>query len=263
MQLIDTHAHLDDAQFEDDLEATLARAREVGIIHVLAIATTAGSSVRTVQIAERSPGVFATVGIQPNHVAEAGPQDWDRIEQLAAAPRVVAIGETGLDRHWDYTPFEQQQEFFTRHLDLARRTELPVVIHCREAEEDVLAALRGQPAEPPLRGVMHSFTGDADTAERCLELGLFISFAGMVTYKKSDPLRAVAGQVPLERLLIETDSPYLSPHPYRGKRNEPARIVHTAACLAEVKGIALDELARQTTANARNLFRLPSAPPET
>src|SRR5262249_42492555 len=158
-----------------------------------------------------------------NHVAEARPGDWDEVVRLAEHPRVVAVGETGLDRHWDYTPFSRQEEFFARHLELARRRGLTVVIHCREAEADVVRMLRADDkAHGPVRGVMHSFTGDPGTAAACLAMGLYVSFAGMVTYKNAQSLREVAKGVPLDRLLVETDSPYLAPVPVRGKRNEPA-----------------------------------------
>ena len=256
MQLVDTHAHLDDEQFADDLDEVIARAHEAGVVSLVAVATTAGSSHRTVALAQRYTGVFATVGIQPNYVAEARQGDWLQVVQLADAAGVVAVGETGLDRYWDYTPFEQQQESFDRHLDLARQKDLPLVIHCRDAEADVVAALKQNAGKGSLRGVMHSFTGSAETAAACLELGLYVSFAGMVTFKKSEALRAVAAGVPLERLLVETDSPYLSPEPLRGRRNEPAHVVHTAKRLAEVKGVSAEELSRQTTQNACRLFRL-------
>jgi len=170
---------------------------------------------------------------------------------------VVALGETGLDRHWDYTPFPQQEDFFARHLDLARKHHLPVVIHCREAEADVVRMLRADyERHGPVRGVMHSFTGDLATAQACLDLGLYISFAGMLTYKNAQDLREVANQMPLERLLVETDSPYLAPVPARGKRNEPAYVVHTLNSLATVHGVAAAALAEQTTRNARELFGL-------
>jgi TatD DNase family protein len=197
------------------------------------------------------------VGIQPNHVAEAGPADWDEVVRLAEAPGVVGIGETGLDRYWDYTPFPQQEDYFARHLELARRHGKAVVIHCREAEADVVRMLRvDYDMRGPVRGVMHSFTGDQATAEACLAMGLFISFAGMVTYKNAQNLRDVAKTIPLDRLLIETDSPYLAPVPVRGKRNEPAHVVHTAACLATVKGVEQAAVAEATTWNARSLFGL-------
>jgi TatD DNase family protein len=199
----------------------------------------------------------ATVGIQPNHVAESAPDAWDEVVRLATNSMVVALGETGLDRHWDYTPFAQQEDYFARHLDLAREYQLPVVIHCREAEADVVRMLRADFGKHgPVRGVMHSFTGDAGTMEACVAMGLYISFAGMLTYKNAQKLRDVALRVPLDRLLVETDSPYLAPVPVRGKRNEPAFVAHTAACLAAVKNVSEQVIAEQTSRNARDLFKL-------
>jgi TatD DNase family protein len=258
-ELIDTHAHLDDEQFQADLPAVLERARAAGVGHIVTIATTAPSSAASVALAEMHPILSATVGIQPNNVAEATSTAWDEVVGLAAAAGVVALGETGLDRHWDYTPFPQQEDYFARHLDLARRLGLPVVIHCREAEADVVRMLRADfDKHGPVKAVMHSFTGDAATAEACLALGLCISFAGMVTYKNAAALREVAKTVPLDRLLVETDSPYLAPVPVRGKRNEPANVVHTAACLAGLKGVEATAIAEHTTRNARALFSLPA-----
>jgi TatD DNase family protein len=257
MRLIDTHCHLDEEAFRPDCAAVIARAGETGLEHVITIGTTAASSRAAVTIAQAHPRVHAAVGIQPNYVSQAAPDDWDVIEELAAQPKVVAIGETGLDRYWDYAPFDLQTEYFTRHLDLARRRNLPFVVHCREAEKDVVAQLTAAAAAGPLRGVMHSFAGDAETALACVELGLYISFAGMLTFKKNDALRTVAAQIPLERLLIETDAPYLAPVPFRGKRNEPAYVRHTAECLAGIRGMTADEIGELTTKNARQLFRFP------
>lgn len=256
-ELIDTHAHLDDEQFAAELPDVVERAKAAGVAAIVAIGTTAVSSAAAVEIAARFPAVFAVVGIQPNYVAEAKPGDWERIVELASQPKVVGLGETGLDRHWNYAPLELQQDFFDRHLRLAQERKLPFVVHTRESDADVLAMLRAAAARGPLQGIMHSFTGTAETAAECVALGLHISFAGMVTFKKSTDLRTVAATVPADRLLVETDSPYLSPHPLRGKRNEPAHVVHTAACLAEARGVAFDALSVQTTANARRLFRLP------
>jgi len=169
---------------------------------------------------------------------------------------VRAIGETGLDAYWDYTPLEVQQTLFDQHLQLSRETDLAFVVHMRDCAAATIEMLRAARQRGPLRGVMHSFTGDLATAQACLELGMFISFAGMVTFKKSHELRQIAQQIPTDRILIETDSPYLTPHPHRGKRpNEPAMIVHTAACLAEVRGVPLDQFAAETTANAQRLFQ--------
>ena len=204
---------------------------------MVAIGTTAADSAEVVAIAAAHPGVFAAVGVQPNHVAEAVEGDWERIVALATGPRVVAIGETGLDRYWDRAPFELQQVWFGRHLRLAHDLDLPVVIHCRNCEADIAAQL----AElgRPVRGVLHSFTGTIDDARRFCELGLHISFAGMLTFKNKglDALRAAAAAVPLDRLLVETDSPYLSPDPVRGRSNQPAHVAWTARKLAEVRGV--------------------------
>jgi TatD DNase family protein len=258
MQLIDTHCHLDEEAFRPDRDEVIARAGETGLVRVITIGTTAASSRDAVAIAAAHPLVHAAVGIQPNYVSQAAPDDWAEIEELAAKPKVVAIGETGLDRYWDYAPFDLQTEYFARHLDLARRRNLPFVVHCREAEKDVVAQLTAAAAAGPLRGVMHSFAGDEQTALACVELGLYISFAGMVTFKKNDALRAVAAKIPLDRLLIETDAPYLAPAPFRGKRNEPAYVRHTAELLATVRGMTPDEIGELTTKNARQLFPFPA-----
>ncbi|MCI0381370.1 MAG: TatD family hydrolase [Gemmataceae bacterium] len=257
MQFIDTHAHLDDERFRDDLSQVLERARQKGVVRVLTIATTASSSQASVALAEQHPFLAATVGIQPNHVAEAAADAWDQVAALANRPEVAALGETGLDRYWDNTPFPQQEDYFARHLELSRRLHKPVVIHCREAEADLVRMLHAEfDKNGPVRGVMHSFTGNLATARACLEMGLYISFAGMLTYKNAENLRQAAKELPLERLLVETDAPYLAPVPMRGKRNEPAFVVHTAKCLADVKEISLEELAQHTTANAKTLFGL-------
>jgi TatD DNase family protein len=254
MQLLDTHCHLDEPAFDADRDAVIERARQAGVVAMLTIGTTAESSEKALRLARSHHDVFAAVGIQPNYVAEEKPSDWEKIVSLASDERVVAIGETGLDRYWDYTPFESQIEAFDRHLELSRAIGKPFVVHCREAEADVVSRLRNAAAAGPLRGVMHSFSGDAATADACVELGLYISFAGMVTFKRNDALREVAKQVPLDRLLIETDAPYLAPMPHRGKRNEPAYVAHTAAVLAELHETTPQEFATLTTANASRLL---------
>lgn len=255
--LFDTHAHLDDDQFAVDRPAVLARARDAGVEHIVAVATSAASSAATLALAAQHPALRATVGIHPNHVAQESPTAWDEVVALAAGPDVVGIGETGLDRHWNDTPFPLQEEYFARHLELGRRTGKPIVIHCREAEADMLRMLRAAfDQHGPIRGVMHSFVGDAAMALACRDMGLHLSFAGMLTYKNAAVLRATAAQQPADRLLVETDSPYLAPVPVRGKRNEPANVVHTAACLAALLGLSPEALAERTTANARALFGL-------
>jgi TatD DNase family protein len=255
--LVDTHAHLQDPVLRDDLDAVLARARAAGVAQVIAIGVTAADSAEVVEIAGRHQGVFAAVGVQPNSVGQAEPGDWERVAELASRARVVAIGETGLDRYWDYTAFDLQQEWFGRHLALAHERDLPVVIHCRDCERDIIDQLKA--LGRPVVGVLHSFTGTWDDARAFVDLGLHISFAGMVTFtnRKLDALRDVAARVPVDRLLVETDSPYLSPHPHRGRPNEPARVVFTAATIAEARGITPEALAVQTTTNARRLFALP------
>jgi TatD DNase family protein len=256
MRLFDTHCHLDDEQFDADRDAVVLRSTEAGVAAMVTVGVTAASSEACVALAAKYSTVAAAVGVQPNHCAEIGPADWDRVTGLSVLPAVVAIGETGLDRFWDFTPFELQQEYFDRHLRLAQRVGLPVIVHMRDCDDDVLAMLTEARRRGALRGVMHSFSGTPGTALACLELGLHISFAGMVTYKKSTALREIAASVPEERVLIETDSPYLSPHPHRGRRpNEPALLVHTAACLAETRGVSIEQVADCTTRNAEQLFR--------
>lgn len=256
MPLFDTHAHLFDERFHADLPKVLERAVAAGLERIVCLGIDRESSRESVRIARQYPTVAAAVGIQPNHVAEAKPGDWEEVVKLAETePSVVAIGETGLDRYWDRTPFSQQEEAFVRHIALARRLGKPFVIHCREAEADVVRVVRAETAaHGPVRAVMHSFSGDMLTALSCLEMGLFISFAGMVTYPNAQSLRDIAREVPLDRLLVETDCPYLAPQPVRGKRNEPAFVAHTVAVLAQVKGVTMAEIEERTTRNAKAFF---------
>ena len=259
--MIDTHAHLDEDKFASDLPAAVQRAAEAGVEAVVCPGITADSSEAVVRLAEAHEVLHAAVGIQPNYGAEAAPGDWDRIVALVDAGSAVALGETGLDRYWDFTRMEIQRDYFDRHLQLAQERDLPVIIHCREAEADTLLMLREAVARGPLRGVIHAFSGDEEFAAACLDLGMHISLAGPVTYtnKKFESLRRAARMVPADRLVIETDSPYLVPHPLRGKqkRNEPALLRYTAEGLAALRGVSVEELIAQTTANARALFGLP------
>jgi TatD DNase family protein len=258
LALFDTHAHLADEQLAANLPAVLERAHRTGVRQILAVGTTLGSSRTCLQIARASPGVLSSAGIHPNHAAEADPGDWDEIVGLAGEERVVALGETGLDLYWKDVPLAVQQDYFDRHIRLSQQLGLPLVIHLRETAAEILAMLAEARRRGPLRGVMHSFTGTDEQAREFLDLGLAISFAGMVTYKKLAALREVAAAVPIDRLLVETDCPYLSPEPVRGQRpNEPAHVVYTAACIAEVRSLPLAEFARRTTANAQALFRRP------
>ena len=256
MRLFDTHCHLDEEAFFGEVDEVVARAADAGLIGLATIGINSATSRAAVELAGRFDTVHAVVGIQPNYVAESTESDWQDILELVTAPGVVAVGETGLDRYWDHTPIDHQAEMCRRHMQLAREHDLPFVVHCREAEADVVSELEREAADGPLSGIMHSFAGDQATAARCVELGMHISLAGMLTFKKNDELRAAAAEVPLERLLVETDAPYLAPMPNRGKRNEPAWVRHTAECLAEVQGIGIEELAKATTANALRLFGL-------
>lgn len=253
--LIDTHAHLFDERFGAEAPAVLDRASSAGVGRVICIGIDRGSSQASISWAASRDGLWASVGIHPNHAAQACPEDWDCIIAWAEHPRACAIGETGLDRHWDFTPFSLQEDYFSRHLELSRRVNKPVVIHCREAEAEVLKLLReAYDRHGPVRGVMHAFSGDQALAEACLAMGLYISFAGMITYKNAARLRQVAAGIPGDRLLLETDAPYLAPVPHRGQRNEPAYLVHTAQVLAQVRGLSRDHLADLTTRNACTLF---------
>jgi len=257
MLVFDTHAHLDQPEFDDDRAAVVARARAAGVENIIAIGTTADASEVCVRLAGEFEGINAAVGMQPNYVAEAKPGDWERVVALVEEPGVVAIGETGLDRYWDYTPFDVQQDYFDRHLRLSQERGLPFVVHMRDCDEEILVMLREARQRGPLAGVMHSFTGSRAMMEECVAMGLYISFAGMVTFKKSDELRAIAAVVPDDRILIETDSPYLSPEPVRKiKRNEPAHVRHTAACLTGVRGTTIEEFTALTTANGKRLFQI-------
>jgi TatD DNase family protein len=256
MQLFDTHAHLDQPEFDDDRDEVLARALAAGVTHIVAVGISADTSQVAIELASQHACVFAAVGMQPNYLKDSSPGDWDRVIAMLDDPGVVAIGETGLDRYWDFTPLNLQQDYFDRHMRLSQQSGLPFIVHMRDCDEDILIMLRAARQHGPLSGVMHSFTGSRAMMEECVSLGLYISFAGMVTYKKSADLREIAATVPDDRILIETDSPYLSPEPVRKiKRNEPAHVQHTAACLAEVRGMTAEDFAALTTANAIRLFR--------
>jgi TatD DNase family protein len=256
MDLYDTHAHLSDEQLAADVAGVVQRAAAAGVSRILAVGTTAESSRQCLAIAQQFAGVRSSAGIHPNHAGEAKSGDWDEVVRLSSEAEVVALGETGLDLYWKDVPLAVQQDYFDRHIRLSQASGLALVIHLRESAAEILAMLRAARSRGEVRGVMHSFTGTADQAAELVDLGMHISFAGMLTYKKSDDLRAVAAVIPAQRLLVETDSPYLSPEPFRGQRpNEPARVVHTAERLAQVRGVSLDDLSRQTTASALALFR--------
>ena len=255
--LIDTHAHLSFPDFASDLPATVARANAAGVTQIVSVATDLTDARRVLAVAGEYPGVFASVGLHPNHISDSWRADMQELAALAGQSKVVAVGETGLDYYRSRDHAMTQKEMFQAHLDLARQRRLPVIIHCRAADADTLAIVRANVPDWQPWGVMHCFAGNTAVALECIELGLLISFTGIVTFKNADALRVVAGAVPLESLVLETDSPYLAPVPQRGQRNEPAFIPHIAGALAQIKNVPVEELARITSANARRLFKLP------
>jgi len=254
MEFFDSHCHLDLMRYGAELPDIIARARAAGVTGIAVIGTRAADSEAAAELAAREPGLVAAAGIHPNDVAEAAADEWPRIERLAESGRVAAIGETGLDWYRDFAPRDLQRDFFGRHIDLAQRLGLPLVVHTRESTHDVLDMLRTAVARGPLTTILHSFTGTAAEAAEAVALGCYLGFAGMVTFRSAADLRATVQTVPLDRLLVETDSPFLSPEPLRGRRNEPAHVVHTARCVALARGEPLEVLAAATTANARRVF---------
>jgi TatD DNase family protein len=258
---VDSHAHIDGPEFDEDREQVIKRARAAGVSAILNVGTgdpRSGAFERAVTLAGRHEDVFAAVGVHPHDARLFDAEAEQRITGLIrSSSRVIAWGEIGLDFHYDNSPRDTQKQVFQRQLQLAREAKLPVIIHTREAEDETVEIIKSENADGTLAGVMHCFSGTHRLALQALELGFYISFSGIVTFKKADELRAVAREVPLERLLIETDCPYLAPVPFRGKRNEPAYVVEVARCLAELRGLSLDELARITSTNFSNLFQLP------
>ena len=253
--LADSHAHIDDERFDADREEVVARALAAGVSLIVNIGADMASSARSVALAEKYPEIYAAVGMHPHDSQDMKETDYRQLEQWATHPKVVAIGEIGLDYHYDLSPRPVQKEVFLRQLDLARKTGKPFIIHEREAHADMLDIIRY--AARGLNGVFHCFSGSVETAREYLKMGFYISVAGPVTFPKSVKTKEVAKAVPLDRLLVETDSPYLTPQPFRGKRNEPAHVRLVAEEIANLRDISLAELAAATTANVRRLFNIP------
>lgn len=257
MALIDTHLHLDFEQYDTDREAVLERAHAAGVDYLITIGIDAATCGNAIALAERYPQVYAAVGLHPNSADEWN-DDFERtLREWAAHPKVVAIGEIGLDYYWKRVPHDIQQRVFEAQLALASETDLPVIIHDRDAHANTLATLAawvkaGSAPTPP--GVLHCFSGDMSMAQDALELGFYLGVDGPVTYKKAQDLQAMITDLPLDRLLIETDAPFLTPHPYRGKRNEPAYVRYVAEQIARLHNTTLDQVAAQTTRNVRTLF---------
>jgi len=258
LDLIDSHAHLDFPDFDADRDAVLARARETGISTILSIGSAAGPDKldAAIPFAEQHSWIYATVGVHPQEAHLATPRHLQQAEALAGHPRVLAWGEIGLDYHYEYSPRDVQQRIFHEQLAMARRVRRPVIIHCREAWPDCLAILEADWRSSGLGGIFHCFSGTLEDARRGLDMGFRVSFAGNLTYPKSQPLREVAAALPLDSLLIETDSPFLSPQGRRGKRNEPCYVQEVARTLATVRHLPAEDVARQTAENFRALFRL-------
>jgi TatD DNase family protein len=255
MILVDSHCHLNYPGLVEDQQGVLARGRAAGIGHFLAIGTKQAEWAEVTALAERETDVTCTVGIHP-HEAEKHPDlGLQELLEAAAHPKVVGIGETGLDYFYDHSPRDQQQAHFRTHIAASRETGLPMIVHTRDAEEDTLAIMRDEMAKGAYTGVIHCFTASQGFADAALELGFYISLSGILTFKNAKDLQATAKTIPLDRLLIETDSPYLAPVPMRGRPCEPAYVAHTAKFLAELRGISLEALAEATTTNFFSLFK--------
>lgn len=259
--LVDHHCHLDFPEFAADLDGVVGRAKAAGVGTLVTISTRIRKFDLIRAIAERFPDVYCSVGTHPHNADEELDIPVSEIVRLAQHPKVVAIGEAGLDYHYKHSSPEGQAQGFRNHIAAARETGLPLEIHTRDADEDTIRILEEETAKGSFKAILHCFTGGAELARRAVALGHYVSFSGVVTFKNSDALRAIAAELPLDRLLVETDAPFLAPVPFRGKRNEPAFVVHTAAKLAEVRGITPQALAAATTENFYRLFQKVPRPP--
>ena len=258
--LIDSHAHIQGKDYADEREAVIARARAAGVEKIIAVggAGDMSSNTEAVALADAFPDVYATVGMHPHDAKDVGEDELRELRNLTSHPKVVAVGETGLDYFYNHSPREVQRRVFTHFIHMARDIGLPIVVHERDAAQEAAELLRAE--GPGLRGVIHCFTGTYDAACAYLDLGFYISFTGIITFKNAEPLREVVRKVPLERMLVETDSPFLTPVPHRGKRNEPAFVRLVAETVAKVKGIHFDEVAHATSGNCAALFDIQSGP---
>lgn len=250
---IDTHVHLNADQYEEDLQEVIDRALEAKVERMVVIGFDRKTIERTMQLIEQYDFVYGVIGWHPVDAIDCTPQDLEWIEQLASHPKIVGIGETGLDYYWDKSPKDVQQELFRKQIQLAQKINLPIVIHNRDATGDVVQILREENAAS-VGGVMHCFSGSVETARECIAMNFMISLGGPVTFKNARLPKEVATEIALEHLMIETDAPYLAPHPHRGKRNEPAFVPLVAEEIARLKGLTIEEIAQATTANAKNFF---------
>ncbi len=253
--LVDSHCHLDFDAFDGELDQVVENARNAGVGMMITICTRLSAFDQVLAVAERYDHIYCSVGVHPHEAMAEGVRAPDRLVELAAHPKVVGIGETGLDYYYDHSPREAQQVSFRAHIEAAQRTGLPLIIHTRDADDDMQRMLAAADAEAPFSGVLHCFSSSRALAEAAVGQGLFVSFSGILTFKKADELREIAGVLPLPQILVETDSPYLAPVPNRGKRNEPSYVAHTAAKLAEIRQVGSAEIASMTTDNFFNLFK--------
>jgi TatD DNase family protein len=257
VELADSHCHLDDTQFDTDREAVIERARAAGVKYMLAIGTGDGPPdlEAAIRLTDAYPFIYATVGVHPNDAPKLNQDTFRDLERLLEHPKVKGLGEIGLDYHWD-VPRETQLPVFLRQLEIAKAAGMPIIIHTRDAWADTMEVLRTHWAPTGLPCLMHCFAGDTEMARECLELGFHLAFGGVATFPKSVEAREAAAIVPVDRLLLETDAPYLAPVPYRGKRNEPAYLAHTAQAIAKARGVDVEDLAAQTTRNFERLFQI-------
>jgi TatD DNase family protein len=255
--LIDSHAHIQGSEYASEVEAVVQRAREAGVETIIVVggAGELSSNQAAVALAESHRALYATVGMHPHDAKDVGEDEIEKLKHLTAKAKVIAVGETGLDFYYNHSPHEVQRKVFARFIQMARETNLPLVVHERDGSQDAAELLRSE-GGGHVRGVIHCFTGDSQAARKYLDLGFYLSFTGIITFKNAEPLREVVRAVPLERMLVETDSPYLTPVPHRGKRNEPAYVRFVAETIAKVKGLTFEEVARVTTHNVRELFRI-------
>ena len=255
--LIDSHAHIQGNEYDGEVEAVIERARGAGVEKIIAVGGAGDMSSNTdaIALADSFPDIYATVGMHPHDAKDVGTEELSALSELTAHPKVVAVGETGLDYYYNHSPRDMQRRVFSQFIRIARQTGLPIVVHERDATKDAAELLRSEGAGE-LRGVIHCFTGNYEAACAYLDLGFYLSFTGIITFKNAERLRDVVRKVPLEHMLIETDSPFLTPVPHRGKRNEPAYVRFVAETIANIKKIDLQEVARVTTENVSSLFRI-------
>lgn len=254
LMLVDTHAHLNDEKFNEDRAEVIKRAKEVGVETIINIGYNRETILSTIELVEQYDFIFGAVGWHPNDAHEMKEEDFDWLKEITQHPKILAIGEIGLDYYWDFAPKEVQQEIFRKQIQLAKQVNLPIIIHDRDAHQDICSILREEGAKD-VGGIIHSFSGSMEMAKECIDLGFYISFSGPVTFKNAKKPKEVATHIPIDRILLETDSPYLTPEPYRGKRNESAYVKFVATKIAELRGMDVEEIAQITTRNANQILK--------